>query len=163
MSEFGRVRSEANSIGLCVAVSCTTTCEPVPRCVALHVLVCSGSGVFLGGTSSANVQMRGRTFFRREVIIWKPLRPENKPVPGNAGALGGGFWLLLHGSGNENSLLEALRSQLITNKCVFLAVRSLPADSGLLCRVLVRPVRLTLAAIQTTLALSNLPMPCLHF
>lgn len=43
----------------------------------------------------------------------------------------GGFWLLLHGSWNENSLLEALRSQLITNKCVFLAVRSLPADSGL--------------------------------
>lgn len=65
----------------------------------------------------------------------------------------GGFWLLLHGSGNENSLLEALHSQLITNKCVFLTVRSLPADSGLhalFAQTAVSRIELTLTAVSSS-------------
>lgn len=70
---------EANSIVLCVPVSYTPTCEPMPCCFALHVVVRSGSGVFLGGTSSGNVQMWGRTFLRGVVIFWKPSALKTNP------------------------------------------------------------------------------------
>lgn len=123
---------EANSIAPHVAVSCTVHVKPFPPlCFPAR-----GRALMERCFSWRN--------FKQQMFKWEGEHFwEEKSSFGTASTLKQtavwwcwcvvhrGFWLLLHGSGNENSLLEALRSQLITNKRVFLAVRSLPADSGL--------------------------------